>query len=113
MKTPTTQHDITASNLDGDAMTGYQQQTAFDGDPSTRADLFFSRDGNPLNDPARAQAFDGNAVNRPGDDLHGVATDARRREELDDVEPADEEMQPAKPRSRLPSPFDAPSPFKR
>lgn len=128
MKTPNTAQEQTVANLDGDPMTGYDQQVAFDGDPSTRASLRFWRDGNILNDPDRVNAFNGNGVHRPNDDPEGsrhqrtqelesrleedLTKDLRAQELRARAEQSREFVERRK--TNLPTPFDrrAPSPFK-
>lgn len=128
MKTPNTAQEQTIANLDGDPMTGYEQQVAFDGDPTTRASLRFWRDGNILNDPDRVNAFNGNGIHRPNEDPQGakqvLAAELQQRSAEDHAK----ELRARELRARaqqsldfverrktsLPMPFDrrAPSPFK-
>jgi hypothetical protein len=45
MKTPETAQEITAAAFDGDPMTGYEQQTAFNGDVASQPRHRFAMDG--------------------------------------------------------------------
>lgn len=45
MKTPETADEITVTSLDGDVLTGYERQVAFNGDVMTQPEHRFAMDG--------------------------------------------------------------------
>lgn len=102
-----TPQERTIANLDGDPMTGYEQQTAFDGDATTRLDLLLFKDGDASTRSGSDHLRDGNAVNRLGEDHHQAAASAEAKQATLD---ARDEATAQVRKKVLPSPWNTPSP---